>query len=508
MNLEILLAANEQELLKLLTYMENHGGHASKQELCANLDISLKSLRSQIKYIQQIYITEITCVNQTRKIILTYEPHSSFLLLKKKLFQESPAHKILLTLLTEGKLTYPKLQKQLFLSPSTVKRYTYKLRELLKLDGLDLKNLKIIGPEEKIRTFYLAYIYETYMMTEDPFSRCPLIENYLNLIVDYIAKEDSYKISRFNVYRLRRVLYISYFRSLIKNDVPNTFDDCLVLPPIKDSLLFKKILQNKQSFPISLITEKEFKLLQHFLFNLPILMYDGDFYGHFIQLQKESNTLVYQLYKLSEQIFKPVFLHIDSPENLKKLRHLLFSINVNGLFFSINQDSSEIIGNRVSNDQSPYNLNEPSIEYLTKISEKINDFLKERTPLTIKNNYLINNYGFVIIQSSLYSTQKIKIGLFLVHGPFQMRIAFDYLKSSLQLHPILVFYNLLEEDIDCDFLITNDVCYFEKTSQNYEDRLLVTLQNIAMDTQKVNNWLLTILMEKFNSPYQKALDTF
>ncbi|MHC5374153.1 helix-turn-helix domain-containing protein [Enterococcus sp. LJL120] len=500
LEIESILGSNEQDVLKLLKFLELKGGQAAKGDICEQLGISLKSLRSQIQLLQNNYADFLDCLNLPREIIVTYRSGNSYLIFKNYLYRQSTAHEIILSLLMEKDLTYTKLQKQLFLSTATVNRSIRKIKELFQKNGLDLKKLTIQGPEEDIRFFFQVYLETTYSLTENPFPLNSQVERYFSLLVSAIQKNDSLGISTFNRHRLQRVLYIAYYRSLKPNATEAYYKKAVQLPDSNDFILFKEIMTEKSSLPTSLLTPRELDLLLHFLLDLPLIMYDGQLYESFFLLQKQHHNLAYKLFEFSRELLKPAFQFIDTPESIKKLEYLLFSINVNGLFFSTQKNISEIIGNLVND--SNHNLSEPSINYAIDVVEKINIFLTEHGLQPIERNYLVDHYGFLIIESSLHSIRRIKIGLFLANDPFQTRISFDYLKNSLQFHPSFSFFNLLDETQDCDYLITNDLYFAETNKHKFNDILIVALQKITLDTQKISYWLFDKLMDTLNQPYE------
>ncbi|WP_265456402.1 helix-turn-helix domain-containing protein [Enterococcus sp. HY326] len=500
MEIETILGSNEQDILKLVKYLKLKGGQATKRDICADLSISLKSLRSQIQLIQNNYADFIDCINLPREIHISYRSDSSFLVFQNYLYRQSTAHAIILSLLMEKDLTYTKLQKQLFLSTATINRSIRKIKEILQQNGLDLKMLTIQGPEEKVRFFFQVYLEKTYSLTENPFPMNSQVDRYLSLIVRFIKKNDSLGISTFNRHRLQRILYIAYYRSLKPNQIQEYYKQVVQLPDISEFSFFEEIAKEKASLPSSLLTSSEQELLLHFLFDLPLVMYDGQLYDKFFSLQKKYHSVSYDLFKLSRDMLFPAFQFVDTPENIKRLEYLLFSINVNALFFSTHKHISEIIGNLVND--SNHNVNDPSIEYVIDIVEQLNAFLIAQGLQAVTTNYLVDHYGFLIIESSLHSVKRVKIGLFLANDPFQTRISFDYLKNSLQFHPSFSFYNLLDEDQECDYLITNDL-YFAKTNKHkYKDILVIALEKITLDTQKISYWLFDKLMNDLNQVYQ------
>ncbi|MHC5372366.1 helix-turn-helix domain-containing protein [Enterococcus sp. LJL120] len=500
MELTQILKVRDFELMRLLEYLEQQDGAVKKKDVCEALDISTKSLRNLIQMIQEDFSGDIICVNQLQELQVLYQPDSSFLALKQKIFQHSVSHQILLAMLLDPKLTIEKLNQQLFLSTSSINRRLTKLRGLLADYKLSLKHLKIVGPELQIRLFYLAYFEEIYSPTATIFPHNQQVVNFRQGIADLYERQDKMKLSTYNQYRLELILYISYYRSFFQQKEEQDYQELVDLPyPEHSPYLRKILLANKDKFPAKLMTQHELGLLLQFAFCLPLVSHDGRLYQKFVRHQSHKDTLLYQVYQYSLKILAPLFQTVTDIDYRKRLHNMLFSILNTGLLFS----SKLTVQNNIEGTLEDIRDNGalPLMKFLTVSIHQINQFVASKGLHPINLLYLREKLGILIFQADMYTNTQIKVGLFFGRDIYYAQVSFDFLKSRLKINPGLQFYNLLQEEHACDYLVTNDALFAEENRHKFKDCFIIDIQNTMPDTEKICEWLYEILIEEHNKRY-------
>ncbi|WP_265459941.1 helix-turn-helix domain-containing protein [Enterococcus sp. HY326] len=495
------LDTNSQGLLKLLKFFEVVDGQALKKDICDALNISPKKLRYQIENMQKNYQEDLICDNLMHEVRITYRENSSYLVIKNRTFQQSIPHKLMMEMLMKPALTYEQLEQTFFLSTSSISRYLSRLRLLLSNYGLELKKTKIIGSEQQIRFFYLHYIEEVYSLSAKVFQEIPEVENMIESLIFHIENYDNVTLAQYNQLRIRRLLYIFYYRSFFCTSNKTSKNDFFKISYPKDTpYLRDSFLQKDSAFPESLLAETEFDMLMQFFFGLPLVSYEGWLYNRFLIQQRQQQTVFYQVYKYSRKILSPAFTTISNAILKKRLELMLFCINNNGLLFNMDKDlSNQIVINAAKLNPD---LHVAGDRFLKQAILKINQFVTNMGLAPFNLSYLLDQYGLLLIRSGMYEENKIHIGIFLGKYLFNAQTGFEYLETRLQTHPLFAFHDLLIEEVACDYLITNDLTYAHEKRDLFKDCKIINFFNPIADSEELSMWLFEKNIEHNNKKYE------
>lgn len=209
-----LLSNHELKLLTLLEELNKTRENTSLRELSKTLNIPIRTIST---YIQEFnaYKIPIQITSDNRGVRLIIPKEHSFRYVYSLFYRQNLELSILQQIFLNEQLTLDELAEKNFVSVSTIKRAIWRIKPILKKEGmiLSLSDLSIDGEEEKIRQFFNYYYDEKYIDLEFLMDDQ---EQILHKLVTHLFNERGIKIYRNQVTKYIRWMYLNSIR--IKNN--------------------------------------------------------------------------------------------------------------------------------------------------------------------------------------------------------------------------------------------------------------------------------------------------
>ena len=181
-----------KNLLRQLTFLEilyEERNWITIGNIAENISCSEKILRNDIKLINEEF-KPFQINTSSRGILLTYPHQFSRDYIYQKVLSLSPEFSFIERVFFNEKYDLETIAAELFISPSSLRRIINKINRYFKKYCIQIKSnpCTIIGEEEKIRNFFIHYIYEKYGVYENPFPHIQLIT--LEQLLEYGIKKN------------------------------------------------------------------------------------------------------------------------------------------------------------------------------------------------------------------------------------------------------------------------------------------------------------------------------
>ncbi|EJQ42908.1 hypothetical protein IEQ_05112 [Bacillus cereus BAG6X1-2] len=209
-----------KNLLRQLTFLEilyEERNWITIGNIAENISCSEKVLRNDIKLINEEF-KPFQINTSSRGILLTYPHNFSRDYIYQKVLSLSPEFSFIERVFFNEKYDLETIAEELFISPSSLRRIMNKINRYFKKYCMEIKSspCTIIGEEEKIRNFFIHYIYEKYGVYENPFPNSQLIT--LEQLLEYGIKKNYLPNNFPDLINLKYRLMVNIIR--LKNNHP------------------------------------------------------------------------------------------------------------------------------------------------------------------------------------------------------------------------------------------------------------------------------------------------
>lgn len=215
MNLNIFLDEEQRYkyyIVKLLELKQNM--FLSQEQLMDTLGVSKYKIDRFLKDIEEdselLNLKISIAIDPSGEI--TTRGFTNLVIKKFRLYylEESKQYQILFELLTGSNQTAESIANKLFISRASIYNELRILKENLKIVGLKIKNLKIIGEEIMVRSFFFSLFNEFYSGLRKPFSN--ELNHKINEFKHVLLANKNIYPTRVQEYRLELFLGVSFMR--------------------------------------------------------------------------------------------------------------------------------------------------------------------------------------------------------------------------------------------------------------------------------------------------------
>jgi len=495
-----LVSSKDQSKVKMAEAFYNTNKPITIKKLSQLTDSSSRSVKNYLRELKET-IEEIggEYVSSSEGVNFMIPINVGIDYFQKQIFKKSLSFSLLEKIFFDETLTREQLEKDLFISASTLNRITSTIREALRPYGLSLETnpFRVTGEESLIRNFYTQYFVEAYTVNEWPFKTLnkEIVDDLLPSATKYY--ESTSEIMSYTAFRFQ--FTVSMIREL--NGYPNNYDnisknECL-------SILYNKLVAEIEDKSADLmINSKENKniyineLAKTRLFNSKNVLYDrlendtslnnrlSEIKGIITRLTEDFELPKEDQTHLVMEIDKGISFYNYYSKDVQPKQFLLYPprdyllINLYKRKYSMFYKLTEYYMRLLCNNRG-FNPTEETLEYLVYL------LISNWNNLT-KN--LFNRYNTTVIK---------------VYSPISLRHAEGIAESLISDLPQSVEVSVLEEAIvdeeiisehDFDLLISTEtlmldieqpVIYMYKSRDSYQyDYLLKTIKEIALEKEE------------------------
>lgn len=450
----------------ILVYLYNHGGSATKDVLCQNLQITSNTLLEYLELLQEFIKQEdlerdLEVIEAHDQIIFKKDAKFPLKVCYLRFLEHSTKFQILRHVYHHGFINGPVFQDRIGISTATYYRRVAELNDLLKEFRISLKRGRMTGEENQIRFFYFCYFW---FLKENKGDFSKEVNQQYNSLIQALSEELDIHFDAMEILQIKMWMKISFTRL-------NQTRECH----------FSKEFEQKERPLYEVINTVFYRYMKSF--DRPYTLYEGlMFYDFFCsmrnfspyspfafrlakQQQDEKTYLDYQNRKVFDYLQTMGYLPTGFPiKRIHLLAHYLYQYHSHLYYFDgfiMNFDSWGI-------HPTIANLSDPLKE------EDIHEFMlfcqKEFLPADPYKRYqsLLSeiNYASILNMAQELTSEKIRIEVYHSINPFLSSLTIQMLKNTLGTKYDLELM-LYDEEVSSDILLTNIHADSFETQGNY-----------------------------------------
>ncbi|MEC5317124.1 helix-turn-helix domain-containing protein [Enterococcus casseliflavus] len=405
---------NENQEVDVLKYLDRHARKwVTTEEIASNLNISRVTVNKIIKSIQA-RVSKNPNINieilQNKGIFFNATSSIYIVGIIQSIYRNSLTYKLITALLNETIVSLDQFAINQFISLASIRRKISTINDILSDSSICIKNNRIVGDEQNIRSFLFKYYWEIHRGTEWPFvnvdkqklvSLSDKVSDTLNVWCSQVSYEQIYYLLAIARLRYKKSHIIEKKQEFIERVENNKLFD-----------VAKKIWL--EEFPFLNLCENE---LQYYFFvvssfSLNYIRTDYKKLLSLKQMYQKQNTFSYlitkKLFSQIEQIYNIKNLEKKQPLLFLELlmyHNRAFTISSDILITSL--DRSYFVGKMKHNYPVIFN----------RLTKTISTIVKEFPQISKSKNYLLEIYSMFYFQAlRTFFLKKIKLFVSLTAG--------------------------------------------------------------------------------------------
>ncbi|ALS37122.1 hypothetical protein ABID30_002974 [Enterococcus rotai] len=449
----------------ILLFLYNNQGHATKNELVSEFQISLPTLNEYLSFLQSFL--EENQVNEQVEITLNGENIS----LKKEptfplkkvvvlFLEKSIKFQMVNQLFSKGELTCDYFQLNYAISSATYYRKITELNDLLKEFRLQIKRGKLIGEEKQIRYFFFCFFW---FLFEDKTSLEKETANQYLGFVDILKESLNLVFDPTEVLQIKLWMKISFRRLTTEyNPVISPNYDYPDRPLFEEINLALHTYMKKIDRPYTIY---EAYMFYDFFCSMNNFSPNSAFAFRLAEKQRrESSYLNYMNKVILKYLKQQGYLSsYASSARLLYIENLLFQLHSQLYYFDgfILAFDNWTVKSIVNAHRHPFSGNE--VFELMDIATK--KFDQDGEKGSYKNKFTEIHYTIILNHIAELNEEKIAIGVYHSLNPFIGELVIQHLTNVLG-HKYPIKTEAFKEDSHYDILLSN--IYSETISEKQE----------------------------------------
>lgn len=432
---------SEKQEVDVLKYLDKHSRKwITTEEIAVNLDISRIIVAKLVKSIQDRAQDNIDVNIEIlkNKGIFFYATNSSYVAeIIQSIYKNSFTYKLITALFYENIVSLDQFAINHFMSLASVRRKISTINEILSEHNIVIKNNRIVGDEQNIRSVLFEYYWEIHRGIEWPF--ISIDKTNLVSLSDKVSNKLHIwcsKVSYEQIYYLLAIARLRYKKSHVIEQKQEFLDRV----KNNDSFLEAKAVWLEE-FPFLNIDESE---LQYYFFVISSfsLSYIRTDYKRLLSLKQQYEEQQTFSYIITKKLYSQIE-DMYSLENLEKKQPLIFLelVTHHNRAFTI---SSDILITTLDKEYFVKKMQNNYPEIFIRLTKTINSFVKEFPQINQSKNYLLEVYSMFYFRSwRKFFLRKIKIFVSITGGRSIEKMIVDDIKQYFE-------YRFIIEETACE----------------------------------------------------------
>lgn len=451
---------SENQEVDVLKYLDRHSRKwITTEEIAYDLDISrvtvnklVKSIQARVKKNRNIDIE----ILQNKGIFFDSESSVFIVDIIQSIYKNSLTYKLITALLNETIVSLDQFAINQFISLASIRRKISTINEILYDYNIIIKNNRIVGDEQNVRSFLFKYYWEIHRGTTWPF--VSIDKQKLVSVSDKVSTNLNVWCSQVSYEQIYYLLAIARLR-FKKNHIIEQKQE--FLDRVEGNGLFleaKKIWV--QEFPFLNVSENE---LQYYFFIV------SSFSLNYIRTDFDTLLSLKDLYEkqqtFSYLITKKLFNQIEeryNKKNLEEKQPLLFLelLMYHNRAFTI---ASDMLITSLDRCYFVGKMRHNYPEIFTRLTKTVNSITKEFPQMKQSKNYLLEIYSMFYFQAlRTFFLKKFKVFISITDGRSVEKMIFHDIKQHFE-DKFIIEETAHEEE--ADLCITDSEFYHIRKSK-------------------------------------------